>query len=135
MPGGKVGVNTGIMAIALDDAGLATIISHEIAHLAARHAGERLSQQRVAELGAGLLGAVLPEAQGLQTGAGVAAQLGLLRFSRSHELEADRVGAILMARAGFDPREAVAFWERFAAYKRSRGDGASLEFSQHPSAG
>lgn len=133
VPGGKVGVNTGIMQIARDEGGLATIIGHEIAHLAARHAGERLSQRRVAELGAGLLSAAFPEAESLRTGAGVAAQLGLLRFSRQHELEADRLGALLMARAGYDPRAAVGFWERFAAYKQSRQGGGNLEFlSTHP---
>lgn len=133
VPGGKVGVNTGIMRIAQDDAGLATIIGHEIAHLTARHAAERLSQKRVAQVGAGIVGAVFPEANALNTGVGVGAQLGLLRFSRAHELEADQIGTLLMARAGYDPREAVAFWQRFAAYKQQKGSGSSLEFlSTHP---
>ena len=133
VPGGKVGVNTGIMKIAQNDAGLATIIGHEIAHLTARHAAERVSQKRVAQIGAGLLGAIAPEAELLATGVGYGAQLGLLKFSRAHELEADQIGSILMARAGYDPREAVAFWQRFADYKRQSGGGASPEFlSTHP---
>ena len=133
VPGGKVGVNTGIMKIAQTDAGLATIIGHEIAHLTARHAAERVSQKRVAQIGAGLLGAIAPEAELLTTGVGYGAQLGLLKFSRAHELEADQIGSILMARAGYDPREAVSFWQRFADYKRQSGGGSSLEFlSTHP---
>lgn len=133
VPGGKVGVNTGIMPIAISDAGLATIIGHEIAHLTARHAAERVSQKRVAQIGAGVLGLVLPEAEALTTGVGYGAQLGLLKFSRAHELEADQIGSILMARAGYDPREAVDFWQRFADYKKQKGQATSLEFlSTHP---
>lgn len=133
VPGGKVGVNTGIMQIAISDAGLATIIGHEIAHLTARHAAERVSQKRVAQIGAGVLGLVVPEANLLTTGVGYGAQLGLLKFSRAHELEADQIGSILMARAGYDPREAVAFWQRFADYKKAKGKSSKMEFlSTHP---
>ena len=133
VPGGKVGVNTGIMSLAQTDAGLATIIGHEIAHLTARHAAERVSQKRIAEIGASVVGMVLPESGLLTTGVGYGAQLGLLKFSRSHELEADQIGSILMARAGYDPREAVAFWQRFADYKRQKGQSSNLEFlSTHP---
>ena len=133
VPGGKVGVNTGIMQIAKNDAGLATIIGHEVGHLIARHAAERASQSQVAQLGTSLLGQVIPEAGMVGTGVGVGAKLGLLSFSRKHELEADEIGSILMARAGYDPREAVGFWQRFADYKARRGSGASIEFlSTHP---
>lgn len=133
VPGGKVGVNTGIMQIAQSDAGLATIIGHEVAHLIARHAAERASQSQVTQLGTTVLGMVVPEAGLIGTGVGVGAKLGLLKFSRAHELEADEIGSILMARAGYDPREAVGFWQRFAAYKKRSGKGASVEFlSTHP---
>ncbi|MFT4639475.1 MAG: putative Zn-dependent protease [Verrucomicrobiales bacterium] len=133
VPGGKVGINTGIMIIAQTDAGLATIIGHEIAHLTARHAGERVSQKRVAQIGASVLGLVLPEAGLLTSGVGVGAQLGLLRFSRAHELEADQIGTLLMARAGYDPREAIGFWQRFANDKKQKGSGSKHEFlSTHP---
>ncbi len=133
VPGGKAGVNTGIMPIAITDAGLATIIGHEIAHLTARHAAERVSQKRAAQIGAGVLGLVIPEAGLLTTGVGYGTQLGLLKFSRAHELEADQIGSILMARAGYDPREAVNFWQRFADYKKQKGKATSMEFlSTHP---
>ncbi len=133
VPGGKIGVNTGIMSIAQSDAGLATIIGHEIAHLIARHAAERQSQTTIAQLGGSILGAVAPEANMLRTGVGIGSQLGLLGYSRAHELEADRIGAILMARAGYDPREAPRFWRRFADYKRRKGGNTTIEFlSTHP---
>jgi len=133
LPGGKVGINTGILSITKNDAGLATIIGHEIAHLIARHGAERSSQKSLAQIGMSAIGIAVPQAGLLQTGAGTVAQLGLLKYSRAHELEADQIGTLLMARAGFDPREAVGFWERFAAYKKAKGGGASVEFlSTHP---
>lgn len=133
LPGGKVGVNAGLLPIAQGANGLATAISHEIAHVVARHGAEQASQKTLTQLGLGVLSAVVPEAQGVDTIAGVGTGLGLLKFSRSHELEADKLGAILMARAGYDPREAVAFWRRFAEYNRREGGGRSSEFlSTHP---
>jgi predicted Zn-dependent protease len=143
LPGGKVGVNTGIFQVAENDAGLATVIGHEVAHVVANHGGERLSQGLVAS-GAGVaLGIVLgqndslSDAQraGLLAAYGAGATAGvILPFSRHQELEADRIGTIYMARAGYEPREAVAFWERFARYKESTGSGGKLpEFlSTHP---
>lgn len=133
LPGGHVGLNSGILPISQNDAGLAAIMSHEIAHVVARHSGERRSQAGLVQLGMGVLGMTIPQADALHTGVGVGAELGLLRYSRVHELEADRLGVIYMARAGYDPREAVAFWRRFAAYKQARGENANVEFlSTHP---
>lgn len=138
LPGGKVGVNTGILPLTQDDAGLATVIAHEIAHVVARHSGERLSQQLLVQLGGAALGAALGEKTpvtrelALQV-YGLGAQVGvILPYSRAHELEADALGLLYMARAGYDPRAAIDFWRRFAEYNARRG-GETLEFlSTHP---
>jgi predicted Zn-dependent protease len=138
LPGGKVGVHTGIFPIALNDAGLAAVIGHEVGHAVARHGAERMSHAVLL----GVAGEVL--AQGLPNGAkerelfrlgyGLTTAVAVtLPFSRSHELEADQMGLIYMARAGYDPREAVAFWRRFAAYAKKSKSGAPIEFlSTHP---
>ncbi len=139
LPGGKVGVNTGILKITRNEAGLATVIGHEIAHLTARHGAERASQT----LGLQVLGAIADAAlaqnaagarQGVMQAYGLGAQLGvLLPYSRVHELEADELGMLYMARAGYDPKEAIAFWERFAEYQRKRGGDKPPEFLRtHP---
>jgi len=138
LPGGKVAVYTGILPIAKTDAGLATVMGHEIAHAIARHGGERFSHEGIASLGeAGLELAIenqSPQAQSLlRTAFGVGTQVGyLLPYSRTHESEADEIGIKLMAAAGFDPREAVAFWQRMEA----SGGGQPPEWlSTHPSHG
>jgi predicted Zn-dependent protease len=140
LPGGKVGIYTGILPITKDDAGLATVIGHEVAHAAARHGAERMSQGLAVQVGGGILSAALGASgyggatQDLAMQAyGVGAQLGvMLPYSRTQELEADRIGLLYMARAGFDPREAIAFWQRFQAYKAKSG-GRTPEFlSTHP---
>ncbi len=138
LPGGKVGVHTGLFQVTQNDAGLAAVIGHEVAHVVARHSGERVSQQVLA--GAAVAGAgylfnrdggngVLPTAA-LGAGALVATRA----FSRQQELEADRMGAIYMARAGYDPREAVSLWKRFAAWKQQnqKGGGMPNFLSTHP---
>lgn len=138
LPGGKVGIYTGILPITKDEAGLATVVGHEIAHVVARHGAERMSHEMLVKLG----GAGLSTALGRDAGVtgdlirqtyGVGSQLGvILPYSRTHELEADELGLLYMARAGYDPREAIAFWKRFAAYNAQHG-GAPLEFlSTHP---
>ena len=138
LPGGKVGVYTGILPITKDEAGLATVIAHEVGHAVARHGAERVSEGLLVQLG----GTVLEEAlksspsatQGLVLGAyGIGSQLGVtLPHSRQQELEADHLGLIYMARAGYDPREALTFWQRFKAYNDKRG-GKPVEFlSTHP---
>lgn len=137
MPGGKVVVYTGILPITQTEAGLAVVMGHEIAHAVARHGNERLSQALVAQLGGMALAEALekkPEqTRQLWLGAfGLGAQVGvLLPFSRTHETEADRLGLIFMAMAGYDPNEAVTFWQRMAAQK---GGASPPEFlSTHPS--
>lgn len=139
LPGGKVGVSSGILPITRDEAGLATVIGHEVAHAVARHGGERISQGLMLQLGGQALSAAAhrqPAAtQNLILGAyGIGAQVGvMLPHSREQELEADRIGLIYMARAGYDPREAVAFWQRFQAYNAQHGGGKTVAFlSTHP---
>lgn len=118
LPGGKIGVYTGILPITKDENGLATVLGHEVAHATAHHGGERMSQQMAAQ-GLGQLGGVAitdPRwSQLFQTVYPIGAQVGvLLPFSRKQESEADRIGLHYMARAGFDPSYAVQFWERFS---------------------
>jgi predicted Zn-dependent protease len=137
MPGGKVAFYTGIMPICKNEVGTAVVMGHEIAHAIASHGNERMSQGLATQLGGVGLQVALadqPEqAQALYMSAyGVASQVGvILPFSRTHESEADRIGLIFMAMAGYDPREAPKFWERMAA---NSGGGAPPEFlSTHPS--
>lgn len=136
LPGGKVGVFTGIMPIAQNDAGLAVVMGHEIAHVLARHGAERMSQEQI--LGAGqaaLMAAIMGKSPGAREAMvrayGLSATLGVtLPFSRKHESEADRIGLILMAKAGYDPRAAVDFWKRMA--EQSRGASPPELLSTHP---
>ena len=136
MPGGKVVVYTGILPYTRDADGLAVVVSHEIAHAVARHGSERMSQQMLTQFGGIALGEALknkPEQTQVLFGAayGLGAQYGvMLPYSRGHELEADKLGLIFMAMAGYNPQTAVAFWERMA----SMGGQAPPEFlSTHPS--
>ena len=140
LPGGKVGVNTGILPITKNDAGLATVVAHEIAHVSARHGAERVSQGMAVQLGGVVLSTVLgASGYGGMTkdvamqAFGLGTQYGLLMpYSRLQESEADRIGLMYMARAGYDPREAVAFWQRFAAYNAARGGKGPEFLSTHP---
>ncbi|MDD5087282.1 MAG: M48 family metallopeptidase [bacterium] len=138
LPGGKVGVYSGILPLTQSDAGLATVIGHEIAHAAARHGGERMSQALVAELGGVALSVALqnkPEQtrELAMTAYGVGATVGvILPYSRKHELEADQMGLMYMAKAGYDPREAVAFWQRFKAWSDQQGGSTPEWLSTHP---
>jgi predicted Zn-dependent protease len=136
MPGGRVVFYTGILPITKDEAGLAVVMGHEIAHAVARHGNERMSQGMLI-MGTGLtldiLTAEQPETSRalLLQSFGVGSALGSLAFSRSHETEADRMGLIFMAMAGYDPREAPKFWERMSAMS---GGAKPPEFlSTHPS--
>jgi predicted Zn-dependent protease len=138
LPGGKIVVYTGILPTAQNEAGLATVMGHEMAHATLRHGSERLLQQKATEtLLTGVqysLGDMSYEQQRAVMGAlGTGAQYGLLLpFSRRHESEADKIGLTYMARAGYDPREAISFWERMS--KATSGSGKPLEFmSTHPS--
>lgn len=138
LPGGKVGVYTGIFPVARTEGGLATVMSHEVAHVLAHHGAERLSQGLVAQMGAaalqaGMAGSNPAVVEGVMSAYGLGANVGvLLPYSRLQETEADRVGLLLMARAGYNPREAVRVWERMLREDRRRRP----EFlSTHPSAG
>ncbi len=138
MPGGKAAVYTGILKYTQDDAGLAVVLGHEVAHAIAGHGNERMSQGLMAQMGAVALSAALssqPAAtQDLFMQAyGAGANVGLLLpYSRLHESEADRIGLVLMARAGYDPRTAVPFWNRMNA---SGGARPPELLSTHPAPG
>lgn len=138
MPGGKVVFFEGILPITKTEAGLAVVMGHEIAHAVAKHSNERLSQQMIASFGANLTDLLLSNRsavtrQTINVLYGVGAQMGvILPYSRKHEYEADRLGLIFMAMAGYDPHEAIAFWERMSA----DDSGSNLDFmSTHPSDG
>lgn len=137
MPGGKVAVYTGILPVTLDDAGLATVMGHEIAHAVARHSSERASKAAVAQGLGGLLGAATSgKSEGTQQVLnqvyGIGAQAGyLLPNSRTQELEADHLGLIFMSMAGYNPSSAVNFWQRMAS--ASQNNQKPPEFlSTHP---
>ncbi len=136
MPGGKVVVYTGILPVTRDEVGLAVVLGHEIAHAIAEHGNERMSQGMLAQFG----GVALSEALSAQPAAtqqlwmsvyGVGAQYGaILPYGRMQESEADHLGLIFMAMAGYDPHDAVTFWQRMATQK---GGQAPPEFlSTHP---
>ena len=137
MPGGKVVVYTGILPVTKDEAGLAVVMGHEIGHAVAGHGNERMSQGLAAQMGGMALSAALAEKpektkQLWMTAFGIGAQFGvILPYSRLHENEADHLGLIFMAMAGYDPNHAIGFWERMAKMK---GGQAPPEFmSTHPS--
>ncbi len=135
LPGGKIGVHTGMFEVAANQDQLATVLGHEISHVIAEHTNERLSTTAVAESGLQalqlLMGADSPGQRQLLSALGLGAQVGvLLPFSRAQESEADLLGLRLMARAGFDPRASVELWQRMERQAR----GSPPEFlSTHPS--
>jgi predicted Zn-dependent protease len=132
LPGGKVGVHTGLFKVAENDDQLAAVMAHEVAHAIARHGSERMSQQVLVEGGLQGLGAATGNAGYVQMAA-AAATLGIiLPYSRSQEAEADHIGLIYMARAGYDPRAAIDLWKNFDAL---RGDRPPEFVSTHPSPG
>jgi predicted Zn-dependent protease len=137
MPGGKVVVYTGLMPVAQDETGLAVVMGHEIAHAVAKHGNERMSQAMLQQMGGIALSvavankpaetqAIFMDAYGVGTTLG-----GTLPYSRKHELEADRYGLIFAAMAGYDPMQAVPFWERMA--KMGSGQKPPEIMSTHPS--
>ena len=136
MPGGKVVVNTGLLPVAQNETGLAVVMGHEIAHVFAKHGSERMSQQLLVQMGGIGLNEALKnkpeETRALFASSyGLGAQVALLLpYSRLHESEADRLGLIFMAMAGYDPRVAVGFWERMAA--QSSGSKPPELLSTHP---
>ncbi|MBK6765348.1 MAG: M48 family metallopeptidase [bacterium] len=137
LPGGKIGVYNAILPITQNEAGLAAVMGHEVAHATARHGGERMSESLLISLGGIALDVAMAEkpeeTRQLALGAyGVGTTLGrTLPHSRSQELEADRMGLLYMARAGYDPREAVKFWKRFKDFKGAGGSVPAF-LSTHP---
>ncbi|HSF11116.1 MAG TPA: M48 family metallopeptidase [Nitrospirales bacterium] len=138
LPGGKIAVYTGIFPVAKTDAGLAAILGHEVVHALARHGSERMSQEVLAQaglsaaaVGLGASGAGPVVGQATMAALGLGTKVGiLLPYSRTHESEADSIGLILAARAGYDPQEAVRVWQRM----QQGSEGAPSEFlSTHPS--
>jgi predicted Zn-dependent protease len=137
MPGGKVAVYTGILPLTSNEVGLAVVMGHEIAHAVAEHGDERMSQGLLAQLGGAALAQALSEKpqatqQLWMTVFGVGVQYGaLLPFSRVQESEADHLGLIFMAMAGYDPNEALSFWQRMA--QQNQGQAPPEFMSTHPS--
>jgi predicted Zn-dependent protease len=132
LPGGKVGVYTGLFKVAQNDAQLAAVMGHEVGHAIARHGAERMSQGILAQLGGVAVGAATGS-QAVVDLYSQAATLGvILPYSRGQESEADEIGLMLMAEAGYDPREAVTLWQNFAAVG---GDRPPEFLSTHPSEG
>lgn len=135
MPGGKVAFYTGILPVCQDETGVAVVMGHEIAHAIAKHGSERMSHQLALEMG----GVAFSEAVGSQpeetralymTAFAIGAQYGaMLPFSRQHESEADHMGLIFMAMAGYDPQQAPIFWERMSA---GGGEKPPEFMSTHP---
>ena len=136
MPGGKVVVYSGLIPVAKDEAGLAVVVGHEIAHAIAGHGAERMSQGLLTEMGGLALATALQEKpaatqQLWMTAFGLGAQVGvMLPFSRLHETEADRLGLVFMAMAGYNPESALEFWQRMSA--QSSGQAPPQFLSTHP---
>ena len=137
LPGGKIVVYTGLLPVAETEAGLATVMGHEMAHATLRHGSERLLQETATQtflsgFQASFSDMTLAQQHALMGAIGAGARYGvLLPFSRGHESEADKIGLLYMARAGYDPAEAVEFWQRMS--QASAGDGKPPEFmSTHP---
>ena len=139
LPGGKMAVYTGIFPMAKTEAGLAAVMGHEVVHALARHGAERMSQGQATNIGLKVVGAAIGLSggnpmlgQATMAALGAGAQVGvLLPFSRKHESEADYIGILLAADAGYDPRESVELWERMG--QASGGGGPSEFLSTHPS--
>jgi predicted Zn-dependent protease len=137
MPGGKVVVYTGLLPVAQDEAGLAVVMGHEIAHAIAKHGAERMTQGLIVELGGMALSKAMAnrpeETKNLfMRSYGVGTQYGVLYpYSRVHEKESDHLGLIFMAMAGYDPAEAVGFWQRMSAAKKDQSQPLEL-LSTHP---
>jgi predicted Zn-dependent protease len=136
MPGGKVVFYTGILPLTQDENGLAIVMGHEIAHAVARHGNQRMSQGILAQTGGAVLSVALSQKpaatqQLFMQSFGMGSQLGILKFSRSHETEADKMGLIFAAMGGYNPEAAVPFWQRMAA--QSGGQKPPEFMSTHPS--
>ena len=133
MPGGKVAVYTGILPVTQNDTGLAVVLGHEISHALAGHGNERISQAMIAQYGGAIIGSTTSgqTAAIFQQVYPIGAQVALLKYGRSQELEADEMGLYLMAMAGYDPRQAYPFWSRMES--ASNGQRQPEFLSTHPS--
>jgi predicted Zn-dependent protease len=135
LPGGKIVVYTGILPLIGTDAGLATVLGHEVAHATAEHAAERIERQHLTRVAAAIIagGVAITPSQFVHVMAllGVGGSAASLPFSRAQESEADHIGLIYMAKAGYDPHQAVAFWKRMR--KASKGNEPPEFASDHPS--
>ena len=132
LPGGKIVVYTGILPVTGNDAALATVLGHEVAHATAEHAAERIEREHLTRVAAAIIAGGVAFTPGQYVR--VAALLGAadsLPFSRKQESEADHIGLVYMARAGYDPRQAVAFWQRMQ--RASKGKEPPEFLSDHPS--
>jgi predicted Zn-dependent protease len=136
MPGGKIVVYEGILPYTQDDAGLAVVLGHEVAHAVAKHSNERMSQQMLVSAGGQAVGVATNNMSAMMQSAigalyGLGTQYGaILPFSRTHEMEADHMGLIFMAMAGYDPNKAINFWQRMS---QSGGQKPPEFMSTHPS--
>src|SRR6187200_3304598 len=132
LPGGKIVVYTGILPVTGNDAALATVLGHEVAHATAEHSAERIEREHLTKVAAAIVaGGVAFTPQQYLRVAALLGSAGTLSFSRSQESEADHIGLVYMARAGYDPREAVTFWQRMRA--ASQGQEPPEFASDHPS--
>ena len=136
MPGGKIVVYEGILPITQNETGLAIVLGHEIAHAVAKHSAEQMTKQQNQELLGGVVNSVLGSVAGSNTAStlsqlyGLGSQMATLSYSRKHENEADHIGLIFAAMAGYDPNEALTFWQRMAA---SSSNSTPEFLSTHPS--
>jgi metalloendopeptidase OMA1, mitochondrial len=135
LPGGKIVVYTGILPLTRGDAGLATVLGHEVAHATAEHVAERLEREHLTKVAAAIVAGGIAVTPGQYARVlallGVGGRAASLPFSRSQESEADHIGLVYMARAGYDPRKALAFWERMR--RASQGKEPPEFASDHPS--
>ena len=135
MPGGKIVFYTGILPYTVDEAGMAVVMGHEMAHAIARHGNERMSQQLAIIMGSVTLDVAMknnPEQtkEIFKSLYGISTTLGALAYSRKHEYEADKIGLVIMAKAGYDPRKAIEFWERMS---KKSSNFVPQFLSTHPS--
>lgn len=134
MPGGKIVVYEGLLPVTQTEEGLAVVVGHEVAHVIAQHSSERMSQQMALQYGGSIAGGLLGTSVGAQLGQqvfGIGAQLGvMLPYARKQEYEADEIGLIVMALAGYNPEVAVSFWSRMA--QSSGGASVPAMLSTHP---